>query len=70
MPTLRDIRERAQVCAQQVRTFASQSLTYAQGRASALNDCLVGKNRNNDQNNWSTTTSERNLSTGFISSKN
>jgi hypothetical protein len=69
MPTLRDIRDRTENYAQQVRSFASQSLSYVRERASAFNECVTGKNQNNDQN-WSTTTSERNLSTGFISSKN
>ncbi|KAG5679223.1 hypothetical protein PVAND_008805 [Polypedilum vanderplanki] len=68
MPIVREIRERAEFGAQQVRSFASQSLSYIREKVSAFNEYIVGKNQNNDQN-WSTTTSERNLSAGFISNE-
>lgn len=67
MPTFGEIRERTENCAQQVRSFASQSLIFVQQKFSAFNDYVLGKSRTDDQN-WSTTTSERNL-TGIISSK-
>lgn len=65
-PTLRELRERAHSAMQQVRTLSSRSTTYVQRRVSAFNEYLSGfKSRSNsDDQNWSTTTSERNLSRG------
>lgn len=71
MPTLSETRERTEYFArssmQQVRSVTSRSFNFIQQRFSAFNKCLTGKASENDQN-WSTTTSERNLS-GCVSSK-
>jgi hypothetical protein len=65
MPTLRELRERVENVArssmQQVNSLASRSSNYLQCRISAFNDYVVGKTQS-DSNNWSATTSERNLS--------
>mgnify|MGYP006359329757 FL=1 len=64
--TLGEFRERAEhmtnAAMQQVRSLASRSRNYAQQRITALNERLRGSN--SDDQNWSTTTSERNLSRG------
>lgn len=65
MPTLREVKERT---TQQVRSLASHSINYVQEKISAFNDFIAGKNRNNVNQSWSTTTSERNLA-GCTSSK-
>lgn len=71
MPTtLRELRERAQSSMQQVRnqvsSLATRSTSFVQRRVSAFNEYISGfKSRSNsDDQNWSTTTSERNLSRG------
>lgn len=68
--SLGEFRERAEhmtsATMQQVRSLASRSRNYAQQRITALNECLsrLKRGSNSDDQNWSTTTSERNLSRG------
>lgn len=69
--TIGEFRERAEhmtnASMQQVRSLASRSRNYVQHRITAFNECLSGLKRprsNSDDQNWSTTTSERNLSRG------
>lgn len=58
MPTLRDIQERT---IQQVRSLASRSVSFVNESITAFNDFIVGKNRGNNSENWSASTSERNI---------
>lgn len=73
MPTAvqREFRERAEFMSnafmQQVRTLAGSSRNYVQHKITAFNQWLSNRlNRTNseDDQNWSTTTSERHLSRG------
>lgn len=67
MPTLGEFRERAEhmgsVSMQQVRSIAMRSRDYLQHRISAFNQYLTRRlnSANSDDQNWSTTTSERHL---------
>ncbi len=52
---------------QQVRSLATRGSTYVREKYSAFNNYLSGFKRtrsNSDDQNWSTSTSERNLSRG------